>query len=216
MAPNCIHGKPLTECDICKYVNGILSQGTINGNKAHTISVGIKSSNFNKSRNLIRNSTQNSLSASKRISITPSLRKAAKAYVNGASKKTAEKLQDELAIASVFTNVPPRPYKRIPGRDSNDVMAMFSRMRLPNTPDIPVARTKPPRRTFRPIVPANTTVTGNSKVIRPSPLRISDTSRMSTSISSMVRPRSPQSSLNIPPKKKSKAEASNNKNKNKK
>lgn len=204
MAPNCIHGKPLSQCDICKYVNGILTQGTINGNKAHTISVGIKSPNFNKSRNLIRNSTQNPLNASKRITVTPSLRKAAKAYVNGASKNTAEKLQDELAIASVFMNVSPAPYKRIPGRSTTDVMAMFARMKLPNTPGAPVPRTKPSPGMIRPIVPANTTVTGNSAVTRPSPLRISNTSRASTTIRSMVRPRSPQSSRNVPPKKKTK------------
>jgi len=204
MAPNCIHGKPISQCDICKYVNSIMTQGTINSNKAHIISVGIKSANFNDSRNLIRNSTQNPLNASKRITITPSLRKAAKAYMNSASKNTAEKLQDELAIASVFMDVSPRPYKRISGRSTTDVMAMFSKMGLPNTPGAPVPRANPPRGMIRPIVPANTTVTGNSTMTRPSPLRINNTSRISTTISSIVRPRSPQSKRNLPPKKKSK------------
>ena len=204
MAPNCIHGKPLTECEICKYVNSILTQATINGNKAHIISVGIKSPNLNKSRDLIRNSKPNPLNTSKKISITPSLRKAAKAYINDASNKTRNRLQDELAIASVFVNIPPRPYKRIPGRTTNDVMAMFYKMKLPHTPRSPVIRTTPPPGMIRPIVPANTSVTANSTATRPSPIRYSNTSRVSTSLAPMVRPRSPQSKRDVPPKKKSK------------
>ena len=104
MSRECIHGKPLHTCTICKHVKNLLNHNTIIATKAQMMYVGMRSPNFNRSMNMVRVSKLNDERAAKRVTITPAVRNAANAYFMQPSRMSAMILREGLLIAMTPSN----------------------------------------------------------------------------------------------------------------
>jgi len=146
MTRECIHGKPFHTCDICKHVKNLLNHNTVVGTKAHIIDVGIRSSNFKRSMNLVRVSKLSDFNATRRVIITPTMRNSANAYIMNPSTRTAGILREDLSAAmtprirllnlSVSDRKTTTPVRRI----SRSALSVYGRM---GTPASPVSKVRP-------------------------------------------------------------------------
>ena len=145
MTRECIHGKPLHVCTICKHVKNLLNHNTIIATKAQMMYVGMRSPNFNRSMNMVRVSKLNDERAAKRVTITPAVRNAANAYFKQPSKKTVQNLRDSLLVAMTPSNrllsVPDTPTNFTPAstispRVSRPPLSAYSRMGTPDSPKV--------------------------------------------------------------------------------
>ena len=146
MTRECIHGKPLNECPICKHVRGLLNHNTMIATRAHIISVGTRNSNFNRSMNLIRLSQLSDSNATRRVNITPAIRNAANAYTMNPSMRTAAILREGLLIAmtpnnELFNfdntgsyNTNPSRVSSISTRISRSALRVYGRFGTPDSP----------------------------------------------------------------------------------
>ena len=144
MTRECIHGKPLHTCTICKHVKNLLSHNTILYAKAHMMYVGMRSPNFKRSMNAVGVAKLNDeVRATNRVTITPAVRNSANAYFKQPSKKAVENLRGDLLIAmtpsSRLLSIPDTPTNFTPAstispRVSRPPLNAYSRMGTPGSP----------------------------------------------------------------------------------
>jgi hypothetical protein len=167
MARQCVHGKPLNECPICKHVRALLNHNTMIATRAHIISVGTRNPNFNRSMNLIRLSQLSDSNATRRVNITPAIRNAANAYTMNPSMRTAAILREGLLIAMTpnnellnFDNTGSyNSTSRVSTRSarfSRSALSVYSRLGTPNSPTMDRrARSQTPVSRLRPRSPSD-------------------------------------------------------------
>ena len=145
MTRECIHGKPLHVCTICKHVKNLLNHNTIIATKAQMMYVGMRSPNFNRSMNMVRVSKLNDERAAKRVTITPAVRNAANAYFMQPSRMSSMILREGLLIAmtpsSRLLSMPDTPTNYTPAstispRVSRPPLNAYSRMGTPDSPKV--------------------------------------------------------------------------------
>ena len=145
MTRECIHGKPLHVCTICKHVKNLLNHNTIIATKAQIMYVGMRSPNFNRSMNMVRVSQLGSTDATRRVTITPAVRNAANAYFMQPSRMSSMILREGLLIAMTpsnrLLNMPDTPTNFTPAssmspRFSRSALSVYSRMGTPDSPTV--------------------------------------------------------------------------------
>ena len=184
MTRECIHGKPFHTCTICKHVKNLLNHNTIIATKAQMMYVGMRSSNFNRSMNMVRVSQLGDTDAVRRVTITPAVRNAANAYFRQPSRMSSMILREGLLIAMTPSNrllsMPDTPTSFTPAstispRFSRSALSVYSRMGTPDSPTVNRrARSVTPMSTRRP----TPTPHSNSNSNQNSVLRISAPKRL--------------------------------------
>ena len=143
MTRECIHGKPLHVCTICKHVKNLLNHNTIIATKAQMMYVGMRSPNFNRSMNMVGVAKLSNDRAAKRVNITPYVRKSANAYFKEPTMRAAKKLREGLLVAMTPSNqllsVPDTPTNFTPASTitpsvSRSALSMYSKLGTPGSP----------------------------------------------------------------------------------
>ena len=177
MTRECIHGKPLHTCTICKHVKNLLNHNTILRAKAHMMYVGMRSPNFKRSMNAVSLSKLNDeVRATNRVTITPAVRNSANAYFMQPSKKAVENLRGDLLIAmtpsSRLLSMPDTPTNFTPAstispRVSRPPLNAYSRMGTPDSPKVDRrTRSVTPMSARRPTPHSNSNSNKNNNVLR--------------------------------------------------
>lgn len=184
MTRECIHGNTLDRCPICKHVSGLMNQNTMVGARAHMITFGIRNPNFQRAMQNVIMTRPNSENGVRRITITPSTRQSARAYINNPSMQTAIRLRESLLIAITpqnnllnFSNsgsydTTSRTSTVSGTRFSRSAMSVYSRL---GTPDSPTTnrrvRSTTPVSRLRPRSPSNSNENDVNRFSPPRPKR---------------------------------------------